>query len=173
MACELGADAVGFVIEPTSPRAVTLARARELALLALPFATPVLVQLNCIVESDWPGLLQGTSFPLGDQTRRILTGHPTELRVAEGHWAALLVDAAKDGVFGGTGLLADWDEAAELVRLAKRPVILAGGLTPDNVQDAIRKVQPYAVDVASGTEAGKGVKDPVKLREFILAAKNA
>ena len=75
------------------------------------------------------------------------------------------------GQFGGTGKTVDWDFAAEIVEVLPKPVILAGGLTPDNVGEAIRKVRPYAVDVSSGIESSPGVKDHAKMKDFIQAAK--
>jgi len=80
----------------------------------------------------------------------------------------LLVDAHVPGSYGGAGVLADWGRAAELAR--RRPIMLAGGLTPDNVAAAIRQVRPWAVDVSSGVETG-GVKDVAKIRAFVAAAR--
>ena len=82
---------------------------------------------------------------------------------------ALLVDASVPGLYGGSGVTADWDAAAQL---AKRiPLLLAGGLTPENVAEAIAKVQPWGVDVASGVESAPGVKDPAKMQAFVLAVR--
>jgi phosphoribosylanthranilate isomerase len=83
--------------------------------------------------------------------------------------AVLLLDPFVEGVYGGTGQTLDWHIAAEIAR--KTPTVLAGGLTPDNVADAIRSVQPWAVDVSSGIETD-GVKDVEKIRDFIAAAKS-
>lgn len=80
--------------------------------------------------------------------------------------AALLLDAHVEGMMGGTGQTFDWDLAVEAQRLGK-PIVLAGGLNPSNVVEAIRKVRPYAVDVSSGVEASPGKKDHDKIREFI------
>jgi phosphoribosylanthranilate isomerase len=81
---------------------------------------------------------------------------------------ALLVDAAVKGVYGGSGVVADWSTAAQL---AKRiPLLLAGGLTPENVVEAVRQVQPWGVDVASGVESAPGVKNPEKMKEFVAQA---
>ena len=79
---------------------------------------------------------------------------------------AILLDTMVNGKLGGTGAVHDWDHSAEIVRSLKVPVILAGGLHPGNVAEAIRKVGPYAVDVSSGLETG-GKKDPEKIRSFI------
>lgn len=87
---------------------------------------------------------------------------------------ALLLDAYHEGLFGGTGRALDWDAlAAQRAALGDLPLILAGGLTPENVAAAIQRVQPTAVDVASGVEASPGKKDPGKLRAFVAAARRA
>jgi phosphoribosylanthranilate isomerase len=85
--------------------------------------------------------------------------------------AALLVDAAVPGQFGGTGQRADWELAARLA--SRQRVILAGGLTPANVAAAVRQVRPYGVDVASGVESAAGRKDPDRVAQFIRMAKEA
>jgi phosphoribosylanthranilate isomerase len=92
-------------------------------------------------------------------------------------WAVLL-DAAKSGASGGLGVSFDWDRVGKIVARTRaafgdeaKPVILAGGLTPENVSEAIAKLQPWGVDVASGVEARPGKKDPAKLRAFLAAAK--
>ncbi len=84
--------------------------------------------------------------------------------------SAILVDAHVAGQYGGTGQTAPWHLLADFKPGV--PLILAGGLTPDNVADAIRIVRPYAVDVASGVESRPGKKDPDKLRRFIDAVRN-
>ena len=82
---------------------------------------------------------------------------------------AWLLDSFVAGMRGGTGAKFNWDLAVEAKDLG-RPVILAGGLTPENVAEAVRQVRPYAVDVSSGVESSPGKKDPAKLRQFIRAA---
>jgi len=82
---------------------------------------------------------------------------------------ALLIDATSPGLYGGSGRLADWKEAAELSRQA--PILLAGGLSPSNVAQAIQAVQPWGVDVASGIETTPGVKDKIKMIDFIQAVR--
>jgi phosphoribosylanthranilate isomerase len=82
---------------------------------------------------------------------------------------ALLIDASVKGQYGGTGVTANWNSAAQLAQ--KIPLLLAGGLTPDNVAEAIHQVQPWGVDVASGVESAPGVKDPSKMKAFVQAVK--
>ena len=79
----------------------------------------------------------------------------------------MLIDAAVKGVYGGSGVTADWTAAAELAK--KYPLLLAGGLTPENVADAVRQVQPWGVDVASGVESTPGEKDAWKMKAFVRA----
>ena len=83
---------------------------------------------------------------------------------------ALLVDAVVKGAYGGTGVTADWNGAAELAK--KYPLLLAGGLTPENVAEAVRRVKPWGVDVASGVESAPGEKDAYKMKAFVQAARN-
>jgi phosphoribosylanthranilate isomerase len=87
------------------------------------------------------------------------------------HGTQFLLDAAKPGQYGGSGRLANWAIARRIA--AARPIILAGGLTPDNVAEAIRTVRPYAVDVASGVESQPGKKDRGKMREFFREVERA
>jgi phosphoribosylanthranilate isomerase len=86
------------------------------------------------------------------------------------HSPALLVDAAIKGVYGGSGMVADWSAAAELSK--QFPLLLAGGLTPENVGKAVRQVHPWGVDVASGVEASPGMKDPGRLKAFVEAVRS-
>lgn len=82
---------------------------------------------------------------------------------------ALLVDAAVKGIYGGSGVTADWSAAAELAK--RYPLLLAGGLTPENVADAVRQVNPWGVDVASGVESAAGEKDAAKMSAFVKAVR--
>lgn len=82
---------------------------------------------------------------------------------------AMLIDAAVKGVYGGSGVTADWTAAAELAK--QYPLLLAGGLTPENVADAVRQVQPWGVDVASGVESAPGEKDAGKMVQFVKEVK--
>src|SRR5258706_1871356 len=84
---------------------------------------------------------------------------------------AFLVDASVKGVYGGSGVTADWNGAAELAK--KYPLLLAGGLTPENVAEAVRRVKPWGVDVASGVESAPGEKDAGKMKAFVRAVRSA
>ena len=83
---------------------------------------------------------------------------------------AFLIDAAVKGVYGGSGVTADWNSAAELAK--QYPLLLAGGLTPENVGEAVRQVRPWGVDVASGVESAPGEKDPSRMKAFVRAVQS-
>ena len=103
--------------------------------------------------------------------RSRIDGAPSEAGWLDAHHAPevrLLVDAHVPGSYGGAGVLADWGRAAELAR--RRSIMLAGGLTPENVDAAIRQVRPWGVDVSSGVETN-GLKDVAKIRAFVAAAR--
>ncbi len=177
-AVECGADAVGFVFEPASPRFVgRFDGARSIASLvpervltvAVFGALPVVLELP--VGIRWVQATAGP-FPPGYGSIRAIRGGASQTQ-RDPDADMLLVDAFDPVRHGGTGELADWTFAAELVRAETRPVILAGGLTPGNVASAIQAVNPAYVDVSSGVEAGLGVKDRHKVRDFIQAARTA
>jgi phosphoribosylanthranilate isomerase len=184
LAVDLGAHALGFNFHAPSPRSVTPAQAWEIIRRLPPMVMAVGVFVN------WPAqavaalaraLRLGTVQLHGDEPAREvreLSGAFSVIKaqaVARGFRlkslaqysaaSALLLDGFKDGLYGGTGRTADWN----LARRARRygNVILAGGIRPDNVADAIVRVQPYAVDVASGVEARPGKKDAGKMRELM------
>lgn len=189
LAVEAGADALGFVFYKQSPRCVEPEGAKRIVADLPPFVLPVGVFVNEDAKAvrdlmDACGLalaqLHGdepASYceALGRPVLRAirLRGRGDLLSLAELKGRAqvrgFLVDAFSKQEYGGTGRTADWELAAEAARVA--PVLLAGGLTQDNVQEAIRRVRPYGVDVSSGVEATPGRKDPEKLRAFIRAAK--
>lgn len=182
LAIELGADAIGFVHEPSSPRCISEFDLEWLkALPPVPIKIAVFGKVNRPAFSGIFDLVQGSEWEEYPEpaTKRILT-----LRVRPGqksgdfaqltvNSAAILLDAYKDGVYGGTGLTLDWNFAAEFVACAERPVILAGGLNPENVGDAVRRVRPFMVDVSSGIEDRPGLKDAAMMRDFIQNAKQA
>ncbi|HVL48055.1 MAG TPA: phosphoribosylanthranilate isomerase [Candidatus Thermoplasmatota archaeon] len=186
------ADAVGFVVaSPESPREVGLERARTLADLATPFQVTYAVTvtedpkvLETIVETVRPQALQlhGRVEPrVVEGLRRrnpalrfvLSRGVEHEAGVPEG-FHALHLDARAEGGYGGTGRPLDLARAARIVeRLAPTPVIVAGGLTPENVAAAVQTTGAYAVDVASGVESAPGRKDAARVRAFIAAARGA
>ena len=183
-----GADLLGFVFAEESPRRVTVEQAAEIARVVPPFVLRVGLFVNApeelVMEATMRCGLQLLQFH-GDETPeycrqfgamsmkafrmkdadslRALPEYPTD---------AWLLDAFVPGQRGGTGHSFNWDLAIEAVKLGK-PVFLAGGLTPENVADAVRRVQPYGVDVSSGVESAPGKKDHAKVRAFIEAAKGA
>ena len=183
-AVEWGANALGFVLWPSSPRHTTLEAIREIVRALPPFVTPVgvfvspspddlaeaaeagvrLAQVHGIV----PTWLVGRS-PLPILRAVHLSASAADAIEPESPDATVLLDAHDPIRQGGTGTTVDWTRARAVS--ARRRIILAGGLTPSNVSEAIRTVKPYAVDVASGVEASPGVKDHELLRRFITAVK--
>lgn len=179
-AVEAGADAVGFVLYPKSPRAVTPARAAELARRLPPFVAPVALFVNeapeaiAAVARAIPGVL--LQFH-GDETpaQCDAAGRPylRAARMAPGfdlldfaqqfsNAQALLLDAHVEG-YGGGGKVFDWSLVPSAVNL---PLVLSGGLSAANVTDGVLKVRPWAVDVSSGVEQAKGIKDADAIRRF-------
>ena len=172
-AVEAGADAIGFVLVPESPRAVTPERAKELCAGLPPSVLRVAVMRHPHKE-HWQRALE-VFEPNWLQTDaddfKWITLPPTcaALRVYRGTNAPADSDLPDrllyEGTHSGSGRVADWDEASGLARVAE--VILAGGLTADNVAEAVRFVRPWGVDVSSGVERARGEKDPDKIREFV------
>ncbi|KZX60149.1 N-(5'-phosphoribosyl)anthranilate isomerase [Halioglobus sp. HI00S01] len=180
-----GADALGLVFYAESPRGVSLEQAQAVAREVPPFVTLVGLFVNHDAEfvarcaAELPlGLLQFHGDESPAFCRQFERPWIKALRVrpdsdiaayCDAYAGALgiLLDAWKDGVPGGTGESFDWDLIGSGLSL---PVVLAGGLNPANVGQAITTVRPFAVDVSGGVEAAPGEKDPVKIREFIAAA---
>jgi phosphoribosylanthranilate isomerase len=181
-------DFLGFILWPGSKRFVSAAQLGEWA-RDLPSGIP---RVGVFVDAtpdevrravDTAGLqivqLHGTEAPASyrqDHTRLwkvVRVGEGTPLPAAEASVDAFLVDTYSPTAPGGTGLVGDWSAAAELVRTSRTPVVLAGGLTADNVAAAARAVRPWAVDVSSGVESAPGVKDLAKVREFIERCRTA
>jgi phosphoribosylanthranilate isomerase len=187
LAAALGADALGFVFYPPSPRFIYPGDAADIIAQLPPFVTTVGVFVDEEVEAvrhvvKRLGLdrvqLHGQETP--DYCRRLGRRAIKALRVKDENSLAdlapyqgivqtLLLDAYKKGQVGGTGATFDWRLALQAQAYGR--IILAGGLTPENVAQAIRAAQPQAVDVASGVEAAPGKKDPEKLRGFFAAIK--
>ena len=174
---DAGADIAGFVFAE-SPRRVTPAQAAELA-DGLPDGIPRVAvmrhpsadEVNEVLDIFRPAFLQTdlhdfTAFQLLDTTRPLPV-----LRAGRTLPAKLPRLLLFEGPVSGSGELSDWDAAATLARQTK--VVLAGGLSPDNVGEAIRKVRPYGVDVSSGVEAEPGIKDPALIARFVEAVREA
>ena len=182
-----GADAIGLVFYRPSPRYVSLGRARDIARGTPPFVTTVAVFVNplreeveeVIRECD-VSLLQFhgeeapefcASFPRPYVKAARIRPELDLIKYLSPHTGAKgwMLDAFHEDLWGGTGGAFDWSVVPE--NLAK-PVILSGGLTADNVAGAIRRVRPYAVDVSTGVEMSRGVKDAAKIAAFIGAVKH-
>ncbi len=186
-AVDAGADAIGLVLYAPSPRAVGIDRAAELARALPPFVTPV-----CLLVNADPGFIAEAVAALpnallqfhGDETpaQCHAAGRPfiRAARMAPGlalidfarcyvGAAGILLDAHVDG-YGGAGKAFDWSLVPRGVPL---PVVLSGGLNPANVGDGIARLRPWAVDVSSGVESSRAVKDPALMRRFCDAVREA
>jgi phosphoribosylanthranilate isomerase len=184
LAAQLGADAVGVVMTAHSKRQVSLEQAKAIVDAMPPFVTTVVLCMDDdagfvqeIIDQVRPSLLQFHGAESDEWCRQF--GHPYLKAIAMGagaaalyqlrdhpHAAGLLLDGHGLGEAGGSGKTFDW---SLMPRDVKQPLILAGGLTPANVAEAIRVARPWAVDVSSGIESAPGIKDPAKLRDFIAA----
>jgi len=184
LAIELGASALGFVFWPQSPRAVTAEQVREITRRLPPFVSTVGVFVNQPKAEvfDIAARAGVSTIQLhGDETAADYAGSTLPiikaLPVGPGFTASavdgvpaavtVLLDAHDPVRRGGTGRPIEWSVAAAVAR--RRPIVLSGGLTPDNIQTAIRTVRPYAIDVSSGVESGPGVKDESRLRALFAA----
>ncbi len=184
-AVEYGADALGFVFYSRSPRSLQPEAAGEIIAELPPFVTTVGVFVN-EEPSRIDEILRITGIEVvqlhGDEPPESCSCWPrvikafrvrelTDLDALSGYKvSAYLLDTYSPESYGGTGQLFNWDIALDAKRFG--PVVLAGGLTPDNVERAVRWVRPYAVDVSSGVELEKGIKDAEKVRLFIERAKS-
>jgi phosphoribosylanthranilate isomerase len=183
-AVQAGADAIGLVFYEKSPRAVTIAQAQSIVQALPPFVCVVGLFVNA--DTDWIhdvlsqvriDLLQFHGDESPSQCEQIKMPYCKAIRVkadtnllqyasAYANAKALLLDAFHESAFGGTGHTFDWHLIPEGI---DKPLILAGGLTPDNVSVAIKQVKPYAVDVSGGVESSKGIKDAAKIATFMRA----
>jgi len=185
-AVERGATAIGFVFWPRSPRCISAQQAAGIVARLPADVTTVGVFVNESVDviravvaqtgiiavqlhgDEPPAYAHAIGCPI------LRSASVDNARDVGDAWPAsttLLVDAADPVRRGGTGRVVDWSRAAELAR--QRPIVLAGGLTPDNVAGAVAAVHPYGVDVSSGVEASPGVKDAEKMARFLANARSA
>lgn len=188
LAAQLGADAIGMVFTARSKRRVTLEQARAIAAAVPPFVTVVALFMDDeatlvqgVIEAVQPDLLQFHGQEPDNWCAQFGRRFLKAIAMGEGKVAlhrlrrypsasGLLLDGHGLGEAGGSGKAFDW---SLMPRDLAQPLILAGGLTPGNVAEAIRIARPWAVDVASGIESAPGVKDPRKLADFIHAVRNA
>lgn len=188
VAAATGADAIGLVFFAQSPRAVGVAQAREVIAALPPFVTSVGLFVNAEVAeverilAEVPlDLLQFHGDETAEYCRQFARPYIKAVRMADGidlelvaqqyaEAKALLVDSYRKGVPGGTGHTFDW---ARIPHGLDKPIILAGGLGPDNIEQAVRQVRPYAVDVSSGVEAARGIKDADRVAAFMRGVNKA
>ena len=184
-AMDAGADYLGFNFYPKSVRFVekevcveitsVLMKERPNIKLVGVFVNSPIDEVKNILETCLLDLAQlhGDETPemfaqLAPRAFKAFRGIPFDVTGYERNESpAMLIDAAVKGVYGGSGVTADWSAAAELAK--RYPLLLAGGLTPENVADAVRQVKPWGVDVASGVESGAGEKDSSKMKAFVRA----
>jgi phosphoribosylanthranilate isomerase len=185
-AAAAGADAVGLVFYPPSPRYLSVERAREIRDALPPFVQTVALFVNAdaaqvsqVIGRVHPAMLQFHGDEAADFCAQFGLPFVKACRVKGGmsaleylrpfsRAAAWLFDSHVPE-YGGVGESFDWS----LVPATDKPVILSGGLSRDNVAEAIRRVRPWGVDVSSGVEAAKGIKDAARIRAFIAEVRNA
>ncbi|MDX1572535.1 MAG: phosphoribosylanthranilate isomerase [Methylophaga sp.] len=186
-AIEMGADALGLVFYAASPRAVSIAQAAEICHGLPPFVSLVglfvnaeAAEVNAALEQLPLDLLQfhGDESPEYCQQfarpylKAVRMQQPEDLQIAAEnyqHANALLMDSFQAGVPGGTGQTFDWS----MITSVNKPLILAGGLSSENVATAIKQIRPYGVDVSGGVESAKGIKSNEKIRAFMQEVANA
>jgi phosphoribosylanthranilate isomerase len=186
-ASEAGADALGFNFYKKSPRYIEPQKAGEIVRQLPPFVVPVALFVNereeKIRDIQFTTGIKVLQFQ-GDEGPEFCERFSTRVikvfqvkdkeslkQMAHYRVNAYLLDSYKEGMRGGTGVAFDWHLAVVAKTLGR--IILAGGLTPENVADAVKLVQPYAVDVASGVEKEKGIKDHGKIKKFISEVRKA
>ncbi|MDE8603374.1 phosphoribosylanthranilate isomerase [Marinomonas sp. RSW2] len=186
MACRLGANALGFVFYEKSPRYVTPDIANSIVAKLPPFITPVALFVDAdasviasVIDGSSRWMIQFHGAESEAECLSYQRPYMKALRIKKGDdvstlvdeypsASAMLLDAYKAGIPGGTGEVFDW---SLIPKVLSKPIVLAGGLTPNNVEQAIKQVAPYAVDVSGGVELSKGIKSESKVREFINGAK--
>ncbi|GMV26376.1 MAG: N-(5'-phosphoribosyl)anthranilate isomerase [Phycisphaerae bacterium] len=188
-AADAGADAIGFMFYRESPRYIDPEDARSIMDALPPLVATVGVFVNPSIEKfcDCEEVCPTNYVQLHGQEDeamvrqcgpwliRAVRYDPATIRSDLARWDQIdEVDAILvDGSAGGQGVALDWNGLAQAAQGISTPLFLAGGLTPDNVADAIRAVRPYAVDVSSGVESSRGVKDPALIRAFCQAVREA
>lgn len=186
-AIEAGADMLGFNFYPKSPRFIDIGLCRGItSRLRNRYANVVFVgvfvnmppvEVYATIETCGLALAQlhgdeslQDVAALNGRAFKAFRGVPADITdYTRSDAPALLVDAAAKGVYGGSGIVANWSAATELSK--RVPLLLAGGLTPENIADAVRQVQPWGVDVASGVESIPGKKDAEKMKRFVAAVR--
>jgi phosphoribosylanthranilate isomerase len=183
-AMDAGADLIGFNFYPKSSRYIDVGRCRDIMSVMRKYGHILYVGVfvnasAATIRATMETLGLSLAQLHGDETSEMLSelggkafkafrGVPQSMDgFARRDAPTLLVDASVKGVYGGTGVTADWNGAAELAK--QYPLLLAGGLTPDNVAEAVRQVRPWGVDVASGVESWAGSKDVSKMKAFVNA----
>lgn len=185
-AADAGADALGFIAVPGSPRYVD---PQEYYEMTCHEPLPLFVQCVVVVQrpddeeeygpdyvqhyEDTPEASRATGFAHKRIRAFRMQGESSlaEIAAYSDPVGAILLDTYHQQTLGGSGETFDWSLAARAKKLTDKPLILAGGLTPENVQDALEAVRPYAVDVASGVESAPGVKDHAKIKAFVRAVR--
>jgi phosphoribosylanthranilate isomerase len=188
-AVDYGAHALGFILVPESPRFISdVDRLFETVRSVPPFVGRVGVLRDAASLQELPfeesdelfdtfQLYDTTFWPANGEARLVFAVRVSDRASLDAidptiEWDAILLDTYHKDKLGGSGETFNWDLAVEAKERFGRPIILAGGLTPENVGDAIATVRPYAVDVSSGVEAEPGRKDHAKLRAFIRAVRD-
>ena len=187
-AVQLGADAIGLVFYPPSPRNIDLQQAIEIVKKLPPFVSIVGLFVDASQNeirnilaalhldllqfhgNETPGDCRKYGIPYMKAIRVRADSNLVQYAADYADAKALLLDAYAEGIAGGTGQVFDWQLIPQNL---PSPVILAGGLNADNVTEAIRQVQPYAVDVSGGVEKSKGIKDADKIAAFMRGVNNA
>ena len=185
-AMEAGADLIGFNFYPKSPRYIEVGRCRDIMAVMRRyghiqyvgvFVNATIGEVSATMDTCGLSLAQlhGDETPemlnkLGGKAYKAFRGLPEGLNGFTRQKApAFLLDASVKGLYGGSGITADWSAASELAK--KYPLLLAGGLNPENVAEAVWQVRPWGVDVASGVESEPGKKDMAKMSAFINAVR--
>jgi phosphoribosylanthranilate isomerase len=187
-AARLGADAIGLVFYDKSPRFINLETAKKITLALPPFVSKVGLfvdassdEINTVLAQVPLDILQFHGNETPEQCNEYSMPYIKAVRMQNGidiysiasqysDAIALLLDAYVEGIQGGTGEIFDWSMIPNDI---EKPIMLAGGLTPTNVSNAIHQVSPYAVDVSGGVESDKGIKDITKIAEFMREVINA